>query len=69
MLTSSNEKSRYVRSRLLDERLSMAKRGLKGLYKAVVFDAGGSLVNLNRYSDCELLNRIGKLRTIILYNP
>jgi len=67
MLACNNGKSRYVRSRLLDERLSMAKRGLKGLYKAVIFDLAGSLVHVNSYADYELLNKI--IRTLLEKDP
>jgi hypothetical protein len=37
----------------------MAKRGLKGLYKLLIFDLGGSLVNLDSYDDYKLLNETG----------
>lgn len=53
-------KNRTVQSRLLDERLSMSKRGLRALYKMVIFDLSGTLVNLSSYEEYEQLNGIGR---------
>ncbi|KAI6184610.1 Acyl-CoA dehydrogenase family member 10 isoform X2 [Aphelenchoides bicaudatus] len=60
MLACNSGKSRIVRSRLLDERLSMAKRGLRGLYKTIIFDVAGTLVNISNHLEYERLNKIVK---------
>ncbi|KAI6196494.1 hypothetical protein M3Y94_01116200 [Aphelenchoides besseyi] len=57
----------YGRTRLLEERLSMARRGLKNLYKATIFEFCGTVMSLEQIhnstnvddSECIDLLRIG----------
>ncbi|KAI6234041.1 HAD family phosphatase [Aphelenchoides fujianensis] len=48
----------YGRNRLLDERLSMARRGLKNLFKAVVFQINGAVVHLRHVDEYDRLNQL-----------
>ncbi|KAI6175252.1 HAD family phosphatase [Aphelenchoides fujianensis] len=48
----------YGRNRLLNERLSMARRGLKNLFKAVVFEISGAVVHLRHVDEYDRLNQL-----------
>ncbi|KAI6177920.1 hypothetical protein M3Y99_01975600 [Aphelenchoides fujianensis] len=48
----------YGRNRLLDERLSMARRGLKNLFKAVVFEISGAVVHLRHVDEYDRLTEL-----------